>query len=779
MSSFSFDGLISGLDTTSLIEAHINLQFGSKIKQYENRIAAETEKLTSLQSISANLLSLRLATSSLNATSMFESKTVLSSNSGIVSASVSSSASEGNFSIRVDNLAQSDQVSTDVFVSQTDELNLSGQFIINGQTIDVSSDDSLMAIASQINASNAGVQASVVQMSANQNKLVIGASSTGVDKIEMREVGGGNILSSLGLLTSNANDLTYDRTVNANNQGALSEVFEPGFTQTYTGETFTVGDAGGQYTISVTLNGADMTLHDIAGAINQASNDAGANISASVIDDDGGERLLITSTTGIPQEFTDPDNILFDLGVLGGIQSAAFSSSSSLVGDLLDLEPVNASTITLEDGDGSDSFSFEIDFTADSLQAIVDRINNQAAAAGSDITAKIITADDVHRIELNSATGQVNILEDSENALQTLGLADRQFKNFDQRGENAQLIYNGITVNRSSNIITDLREGVTLSLVNESDENVNISISKDLSHVEGILEDFVEAYNTLTEFLTDQSFYDRDSGEKGILFGNSLVRDLKSSMSACISRSVFDLPGVNVYDLNNGAGIDMGKIQITNRTGESFTVDLTSVQTLQDVIDEINYTDGIQVRAEINANGTGINLVDESGAAGVFKVEEIGGGSTAADLGVKKQIYSDGITGSRIFEGGTLSLSTIGVSMKSGGTLTFDASKFQAALDEDPDAIKNLIQASDIGLGDYFSNMLNIFTASDGRMDTATQGIQDQIKDYSKQIERYSERADVYSETLRAKYTAMELSLSQSQSMSDMLTQYLGINKDD
>ncbi|MGC9327165.1 MAG: flagellar filament capping protein FliD [Candidatus Hinthialibacter sp.] len=634
MTNFSFDGLISGFDTTSLIEAQIDLQYGGKIKQYEERIAAETEKLTSLQSINANLLSLSISASSLKSASLFESKTAYSSNSSIVSASVSSSASMGNFSIVVNNLAQSDQISSDVFVSPTDELNFSGQFIVNGQTIDVSSGDSLSSIASQINASNAGVEASVVQISANQNKLVIGASSTGVDKIEMREVGSGHILAGLGLLTSNVNDLSYNRTVNANNQGALSEAFEPGYTQTYTGETFTVSDAGGQHTLSVTLNGTDMTLQDVADAINQASNDAGANISASLIDDEGKERLVITSATGIPQKFVDPDNVLFDLGVLGGIQSAAFSSSSTPIGDLLNLESVNASTITLQDGDGSDSFTFEIDLNADSLQDIVDRINAESAAAGADVTAQIISAGDEHRIELNSAAGRVNILDDSENALQTLGLADRQFKNYDQHGENAQLIYNGVTVNRSSNIITDLREGVTLSLVHESDEIVNISTSRDLSNVEGILEDFIKAYNTLTEFLDDQSFYDSKSGEKGILFGHSLVRDLESSMSACISRSVFNLPGVKVYDLNNGEGIDMGKMNITNRAGESFTIDLTNVQTLQDVMDEINYTEGVQVRAEINAAGTGINLIDESGGSGVFKVEEFGGGSTAADLGL-------------------------------------------------------------------------------------------------------------------------------------------------
>ncbi|MGC9327166.1 MAG: flagellar filament capping protein FliD [Candidatus Hinthialibacter sp.] len=127
-----------------------------------------------------------------------------------------------------------------------------------------------------------------------------------------------------------------------------------------------------------------------------------------------------------------------------------------------------------------------------------------------------------------------------------------------------------------------------------------------------------------------------------------------------------------------------------------------------------------------------------------------------------------------------MSLSTIGVSLSSKGTLRLNSSAFQSALNEDPDAVKNLIQATEIGLGDYFSNMLKQYTASKvGRMDSVSEAIQNQIENYSKQIERYNLRAEAYTEILRAKYTKMELSLSQSQSMSDLLTQYLGAEKDD
>lgn len=775
MSNLAIEGLISGFNTTELIGAILDSQYRGPVDEIQTRIDTENQKLTAMQAVSANLLSLQIASSGLSSDYLFNSKNIKSSNDSIVSASVSSSASVGNFSLKVNNLAKADQISSDVFVSRSDELNLAGKFIINGKTIDVTKEDTLTTLATQINAANAGVKASVVQLSANQNKLVIGSTTAGVNKIELREVGTSDVLSDLGLITSDTSDLTYDRTVNANTQGALSDKRVVGFTQTYTGETFTVGDAGGQYNLTVALNGTDMTLNDIADQINSASTAAGANISASVITDSGNERLVITSSTGIPQEFTDPDNVLYNLGVLGGIQSASFSSTSKSVGSLLDLDATNTSSVTLEDGDGSDSFTFSIDLDNDSLQEIVDRINTEASAAGSDITAKIITADGYSRLEINSSTGQANVLADSQNALQTLGIADREFKNYNQKGENSQITYNGMTINRSSNLITDLADGVSLSLVNESSDYVNISITQDLSNVKETAQSFVDSFNTLIDYLDEQTYYNSETKEKGILFGNSTVRDLKRMLADGLSRSIPNLPGVNVSELNEGKGIDLGKIQITDRKGNTATVDLTGVKTVQNVIDAINYAEGIDIEVEINSSGTGINIIDNSGGTGVFKIEEMNGGTTAADLGLNKRIYSNNIAGSPIHEGGTQSLSTIGITLSEAGTLTFDSSELTTALNDDPDMVMNLLQASGVGFADYFNDLVNEFTSySTGRMDTSTKAIQDKIDLYNDQIDRYEARSSAMETVLRKKFTALEVTLSKSQSVADMLSSKLG-----
>lgn len=775
MSNFAIDGLISQFDTTELIEAMLDIQVRGPVKQVESNITRETEKLAAFQTLNANLLSLSITSQALQSTAVFEAKNVNSSNENVVSASVSSSADVGSFSIEVDNLAKADQTSSYIFSSASDERGYKGQFIVNGKTITTDLTDSLTTIATQINGANAGVKASVLQIAPNQNKLVLSATSTGVDKIELRDVGTSDILSHLGLITGDPTDVSFDYTVNANSNGAISNTIDEltaapsGYPLTFTNDTFTVTDAGGQDTISVTLDGA-MTLQEIADAINTASAGSQDLIHASVSDD---ERLVISSDTGIPTRFSDPDNALFNLGVLGGIQSEEFSSTVTSIGKLLHLDTTGTSTIQLGDGDGSDFIDVDIDLENDNLQEIVSAINEQAGIAGSDITANVITVDNMSRIELNSASGHVQITSDDDRILQTLGLADRQFQNYDQKGENSQFRYNGATVNRSSNVISDLVDGVTLALSSESTSPVHISVTEDLSNVSSTIDNFITSFNTTLSYINEVTLYDPE-GDNGILFGNAVVRELESSLVGSISRSIPNLPGVKISELNDGTGIDLGKISITDRSGATGEVDLSGVETVQDVLYAINHAENINVRAEVNVGGQSINIIDESGGVNALKIEEVDGGTTASDLGIKSYIYSNQISGRVIHNGGSSSLSSIGISLSTDGTLTFDSSTLQQMLNEDPEKVKNMLTASSVGFASYFSNLMNDYTAfGTGRMDMTTQAIQDKIEVYNDQIERYEDRASAMETVLRKQFTAMEVALSESQQLSEYLTQQL------
>ena len=90
---------------------------------------------------------------------------------------------------------------------------------------------------------------------------------------------------------------------------------------------------------------------------------------------------------------------------------------------------------------------------------------------------------------------------------------------------------------------------------------------------------------------------------------------------------------VLLQSLNGGSGIERGEISLTDRAGQTTTIDLSNAWTLQDVIDLIHLDDTTSLVASVNAVGNGIVLRDESGAADPLIVEDVSG-SAAADLGI-------------------------------------------------------------------------------------------------------------------------------------------------
>ncbi len=87
--------------------------------------------------------------------------------------------------------------------------------------------------------------------------------------------------------------------------------------------------------------------------------------------------------------------------------------------------------------------------------------------------------------------------------------------------------------------------------------------------------------------------------------------------------------------LNNGTGISLGSIGITDRSGASAIIDISSAETVQDVLDLISAHPSINVSATLNDKGNGIKIMDETGLSNSnLIIQEVGGGHTAAQLGL-------------------------------------------------------------------------------------------------------------------------------------------------
>jgi len=91
-------------------------------------------------------------------------------------------------------------------------------------------------------------------------------------------------------------------------------------------------------------------------------------------------------------------------------------------------------------------------------------------------------------------------------------------------------------------------------------------------------------------------------------------------------------------DLNGGEGISSGSIMVTDGADTTY-IDLSAAESIGDVIDIINNDAAGIVTAAINAARDGLELTTGLGPIGVYEVD---GGTTAGDLGIRRETVAPG-----------------------------------------------------------------------------------------------------------------------------------------
>ena len=287
-------------------------------------------------------------------------------------------------------------------------------------------------------------------------------------------------------------------------------------------------------------------------------------------------------------------------------ESGSFASENDLVGG------GSAGQINLNI-DGQD---FTIDYTdTTTLKQLKDLINQQA---GDAVDATI----------LNVGTGDARLVISSANTGSTqdititdvTGTIDSRLKAYDvatnptgmqvlQPGIDAQFTFNnGSTITRSSNEITDLITGYTITLKEAGETSVSVAQNTDT--IIEKLNSFVSKYNdTMTE-LSKVTKTSTDATERGIFSNDSIIKGLQSTV-----RSMIESVGGGVGSLiDYGFDIDKDGVMTFNQdtfltalndnpdnvqaffNGGDFTNADTSVTTVTGAFNEIatiiqSYTD--------------------------------------------------------------------------------------------------------------------------------------------------------------------------------------------
>jgi flagellar hook-associated protein 2 len=108
------------------------------------------------------------------------------------------------------------------------------------------------------------------------------------------------------------------------------------------------------------------------------------------------------------------------------------------------------------------------------------------------------------------------------------------------------------------------------------------------------------------------------------------------------------LDSVLVSSLNGGNGIPLGKIQITDRQGNTGQIDLSNAKSVSAIIAAINNNSvGVKVTAALNSAGDGIAITDVSGHTGTLSISDVDS-TTAAALGINGTFNTSSVVGKNL-----------------------------------------------------------------------------------------------------------------------------------
>ena len=190
------------------------------------------------------------------------------------------------------------------------------------------------------------------------------------------------------------------------------------------------------------------------------------------------------------------------------------SSSHTVSVTTAGVTPVNAATTTT------------INVGTDTPSGVVSAIN----AANTGVTATLVdtgTGSNTYRIVLSGQTGSNGAF--TFTSTPDLGFHDTA--NSLQTAQDSVMVFEGLTVTRSSNEISDVIEGATINLIGTTSSAVRLNITNDKTTLKTNLQAMVDEYNALNNlFTTVTSASSEDELGGALLNDTSMVRFLRDQI---------------------------------------------------------------------------------------------------------------------------------------------------------------------------------------------------------------------------------------------------------
>lgn len=596
-SSSSVQGLASGIQWQDLIDQLIQVDTTNQITPITAKITADTNKSSAWSSFGTAVTTLQTTLKGLTDGTAFNALTVsapVSASTGrsLLSATTTSAAQPGTYGVQVLSTAAAQQLSGNVVADPTAALGLSGQVMVAGKVVTLTSSDTLNGVRDKINALNTGttpshISASVLYSGTSAARLVLNSDLGGSAGLDIRDVrassGSPSILTQLGFIDGTAARVGSD--------GAVRSADFSSAAQTIGAMTAGVSAYPPSTTImvngrSVTLDLQNTSLTGIAAAINaQSANSASVEtvttsgvttyhlkISGTVAAsaDTGSQPALdllgvTRGTTGVVKQTVSTSNVLQDAGSATATASSLLLGLKTGAGNGAQLGDTFTISGTKADGVTKVSLSETVDGTRTMADMLSD-VSAAFSASGRSVTASMVGG----KIQLVDDQGGDSGLSFSVSASNQSGVADpigganvsfgatttvasgrvRELT----AGADAKLLVNGVLVTRSSNKIDDAITGVTLNLTQaESGTTIPVTVARDTDKAVNALQSMATAYNTVQSLVVSSTAAD------GALAYDSSMRSSFNAIKSTLLGTLSGLPSGSVYDHAALVGVTLDK----------------------------------------------------------------------------------------------------------------------------------------------------------------------------------------------------------------------------
>lgn len=406
--------------------------------------------------------------------------------------------------------------------------------------------------------------------------------------------------------------------------------------------------------------------------------------------------------------------------------------------------------------EGGDSLSITVT-SGMNLSDIAAQINADSTTSG--VSASILkTGDNSYTLVLTATETGKNITYSSSSGtdiFQSLGLTDSAgtFTSIVQEAQQAIAIIDGIEVTSSSNTLEDVIEGVTISLLSASaGTTMTLEIDYDYSGLKDAISAFIDAYNSLRDFVIEQGTVSDDGAETGVLFKDTLLKSLYNQISTLLSSSFSTDAGISSLGEIGITYTDENKLEISDETALNNAL-LNNYSSIQQMF-----------QTSIDTGSASVSVLRNSSSATTL---EFTLDITVGEDGTISAVSANGDTDAFTINGTRLIGKT--GTVYEGLTLVFTGT-------ESTSTTVSMQQ----GLADLLYTTLDKYTSTtSGLLQSEVDDLNSTNDSLQTRADRIIERADAYREKLIEKYAAMEANLSAAELLLAQVKAILGTNDDD